>query len=90
MGTLHDDYNLYRNNPDPWDFTHPWCEERKRALTLAILPRRHFHRVFEPGCSIGNLTTLLVDRCDEIIASDLVDTAVNYARARTSHRQRAS
>ncbi|OQM78794.1 hypothetical protein B0E55_05250 [Rhodococcus sp. 66b] len=25
---------------------------RKRALTLAIRPRRHFHRVFEPGCSI--------------------------------------
>jgi hypothetical protein len=22
------------------------------ALTLAIRPRRHFHRVFEPGCSI--------------------------------------
>lgn len=49
---------------------------------MAILPRQHFPRIFEPGCSIGNLTTLLVDGRDEIIASDLVDAAVDHARAR--------
>jgi SAM-dependent methyltransferase len=84
VGALDDDYfhHMYRHNPDPWDFTNRWYEERKRALTMAILPRQHFTRIFEPGCSIGNLTMLLVDRCDEIIASDLVDAAVDYARAR--------
>jgi len=38
---------------DPWGFTHRWYERRKRALTLASLPRERFARAFEPGCSVG-------------------------------------
>ncbi len=72
--------HMYRRSPDPWGFGHRWYEERKRALTLAILPRQRFRRAFEPGCSIGNLSTLLTDRCDHIVASDIVDRAVDLTR----------
>ncbi|MBT2275369.1 class I SAM-dependent methyltransferase [Rhodococcus enclensis] len=75
---------MYHHNTDPWDFTHRWYEERKRALTMAILPRPHFRGIFEPGCSIGTLTALLVDRGEQTLASDLVDAAVTEARKRLS------
>jgi SAM-dependent methyltransferase len=86
MGVVNDAYfeRMYRDREDPWGFTDRWYEERKRALTMAMLPCRRFRRVFEPGCSIGNLTALLVDRWDEILASDIVDAALHRARERLS------
>ncbi len=70
---------------DPWGFTDRWYERRKRAVTLAALPRDRFGRAFEPGCSIGVLTELLAARCDDVLATDVSDTAVTRARARTKH-----
>ncbi len=69
---------------DPWGFIDRWYELRKRALTMASLPRQHFGRVFEPGCSIGMLTELLAPRCDDLLATDVSALAVERARSRTS------
>ncbi|MET9487068.1 SAM-dependent methyltransferase [Nocardia sp. NPDC006630] len=73
---------LYARSADPWQFTTRWYEQRKRALTLAALPRPHYRSCFEPGCGIGVLTQELVSRCDRIVATDIVDDALRRAAAR--------
>ena len=88
MTRLPEDYftRMYAENPDPWGFVDRWYEHRKRALTMGILPRNRFHKAFEPGCSIGTLTELLASRCDHLLATDIVDTALDAARERlTGH-----
>lgn len=82
--TLPDDYfhGLYDASADPWGFTDRWYEERKRALTLAALPERRYATAFEPGCSIGVLTSGLAARCDDLLASDVSTVALAAAAAR--------
>ena len=84
MRRLPDTYfaDMYAQNPDPWDFDKRWYERRKRALTIAMLPRERFRHAFEPGCSIGTLTEVLAARCDRVTATDVVDEALSSARAR--------
>lgn len=73
---------LYARSADPWQFTTRWYEKRKRALTLASLPRPRYRSAFEPGCGIGVLTQELASRCDRIVATDIVDDALRGAAAR--------
>jgi hypothetical protein len=74
----------YARDPDPWGFASQWYEGRKYALTLAALPRSRYRRGFEPGCSIGVLTTGLAARCDYLLAADGVDAALDQARLRVA------
>ncbi|WKZ86471.1 nodulation S family protein [Ralstonia pickettii] len=73
---------LYLHSDDPWQLRARWYEQRKRAIVVASLPHPRFQRVFEPGCSIGELSAELALRCDELIACDSQPTAVATARAR--------
>jgi len=73
---------LYAANDDPWSFTERWYERRKRALTIAALPHARYSRAFEIGCSIGNLTAELADRCDTLVSVDTAAAAVATARTR--------
>lgn len=73
---------LYAAAPDPWDFGGRWYESRKRAVTMASLPRRRFRRVFEPGCSVGLLSELLAARCDELLCGDISAAAALASRTR--------
>lgn len=73
---------LYDSSGDPWGFRDRWYEQRKRALTLALLPAPHYGRVFEPGCSIGVLTCELAPRCDSLLATDVAQSAVAATRER--------
>jgi SAM-dependent methyltransferase len=73
---------MYAASPDPWGFRDRWYEQRKYALTLAALTRPRYRSAFEPGCSIGVLTARLALRCDHLLAVDLVESAVDQARAR--------
>ncbi|MEP6648363.1 MAG: class I SAM-dependent methyltransferase [Lapillicoccus sp.] len=75
---------MYAANPDPWGFATRWYEQRKYALTLAALTRARYQSAFEPGCSIGVLTAQLAQRCDRLLAVDLVDAAVRQARHRVA------
>jgi len=73
---------LYASSEDPWSFTERWYEARKRALTIAALPHARYSRAFEIGCSIGNLTAELADRCDTLVSVDTAAAAVATARTR--------
>ncbi|WP_406238619.1 class I SAM-dependent DNA methyltransferase [Nocardia sp. NBC_01009] len=74
--------DMYARDSDPWGFTTRWYEQRKRALTLAALPKPHYRYAFEPGCSIGNLSAELTTRCDRLVCTDVVAQALDSAKAR--------
>lgn len=73
---------VYDGAADPWGFTDRWYEERKRAVTLAALPQRRYAAAYEPGCSLGVLTSDLAGRCDALLAADLSPVALAAARRR--------
>ena len=73
---------LFRTNSDPWGFRTRWYERRKRALTLACLPRPRYASGYEPGCANGELAAALAERCDRLLCSDFVPEAVALARQR--------
>ncbi len=75
---------LHAQHDDPWRVHVSRYERSKRAVTLATLPRRHYRRVFEPGCSIGELSAALAPRCGKLLAADVSATAVRAARRRLS------
>lgn len=75
---------LYATCADPWGFTNRWYEQRKRTLTLALLPEPRYRSAYEPGCSIGVLTRDLATRCDRLLATDAAPAAVSAARRRTA------
>lgn len=77
---------LYAASDDPYVTRERWYEARKRAVLLAALPQARFRRAYEPGCGIGELTLALSHRCDELLASDFSDHAVELARKRTEAR----
>lgn len=75
--------DLYRTDPDPWRLGTSSYETRKRALTVASLPRPgRYERGFEPACAGGELTALLAERCDRLWVSDPVETAIERVSAR--------
>jgi len=78
----------YLRHDDPWGFTSRWYEKRKRALTLAILPEERYETALELGCSIGVLTAELATRCDDLLAIDVSQAAVDRARARVGEGAR--
>ncbi|MGB0100044.1 MAG: bifunctional PIG-L family deacetylase/class I SAM-dependent methyltransferase [Nocardioides sp.] len=74
--------SVHRGQADPWGVDHHWYEQRKRAVTLALLPRARFTRTLEIGCSVGALTADLADRSDRVVAVDSSAAAVVAARRR--------
>lgn len=72
----------YRVADDPWSYRTSHYERSKYCRTLAVLSRQRYGDVFEPGCSIGELTAMLAPRCDRLLATDLSPTAVTRARNR--------
>ena len=75
---------LYSRRDDPWGFESRWYEWRKRALTMASLPRERYETALEIGCSLGLLTVQLAARCDSVLAVDIARAAVDAARVRTA------
>lgn len=73
---------LFQESDDPWAFKKRWYERRKRALTLAALPRERYASVFEPGCANGELSADLATRCDRLLVCDTSRSAVELARQR--------
>ena len=73
---------LYRSDPDPWEFATSFYETRRYEIAIAALPRPRFRRAFEPACANGELTWRLAGRCDAVIALDCSETAVARARGR--------
>lgn len=80
--------SFYEGKADPWGFESRWYEERKRAVTLASLPRRHFRAGLEIGCSTGVLTEALVERCGTVLGVDIAEAPLAAARRRLGDRAR--
>ncbi|MGS0683573.1 PIG-L family deacetylase [Nakamurella sp. GG22] len=76
--------DFYTGGDDPWGFESRWYERRKRALTVASLPRERFASAFEPGCAIGVLTAELAERCDRLLATDIAAAPLERAKRRLS------
>jgi SAM-dependent methyltransferase len=74
---------MYAAAADPWGFGDRWYEQRKYAISLALLPAARYRAAFEPGCSVGVLTRLLAGRCDALLSCDLAAAAVHAAAGRT-------
>lgn len=73
---------MFASNDDPWQFRQRWYEQRKRALTLAMLPKARYLHGFEPGCANGELAAALATRCDRLSVSDGAPRAVELAAQR--------
>lgn len=78
---------IYQREADPWRFASSWYERRRYEITIALLPDERYGRAFEPGCSIGELTRRLSERCDSVVSWDASATAVAAARLTCEHRQ---
>lgn len=75
---------LFESNDGPWQMKQRWYEARKRALTLACLPRARCESGYEPGCADGELSAGLAERCDRLLISDGAAAAVALAQRRAS------
>ncbi len=74
--------HVYAASADPWSFESSAYERAKYSATLAALPRAHYDRAFEVGCSIGVLTAQLARRCGQLLAVDVAEAALALARKR--------
>lgn len=74
--------DVYATTSDPWRLDERWYEQRKYAITIAMLPKPRYRSAFEPGCSVGVLTELLAARCDALLATDVAQAALDTARTR--------
>ncbi|AQA01929.1 SAM-dependent methyltransferase [Mycobacterium sp. MS1601] len=75
---------IYAEADDPFQLSTRWYEQRKYAITLSLLPQPRYRHAFEPGCSIGTFTELLVQRCDHVTAIDVASAALESAAARVA------
>jgi hypothetical protein len=73
---------IYSESEDPWQLGGRWYEQRKYAITLALLPYRRYRHAFEPGCSIGVLTEQLTTRCDHVTSTDIASAALDATHRR--------
>jgi len=75
---------MYERSPDPWSLATRWYDRRKYDLTVAALPKARYRSAFEPGCSVGELSTRLAARCDRLLSCDRESSATSSAAARLS------
>jgi SAM-dependent methyltransferase len=72
----------YAAQRDPWRYETSAYEHAKYERTLAAIGDERVASAFEAGCSIGVFTALLAERCDELLAADFAQAAVDAARER--------
>ena len=74
--------DLYARSGDPWSFETSEYERKKYERTLGVLGDHRFRRAMEVGASIGVFTEMLAPLCDELVAVDTSEKAVEAARRR--------
>lgn len=82
--SLQPDYfeQMYRQDPDPWDFETSDYEAQKYQTTIKALPKNRYSNALEIGGSIGVLTEKLALHCDSLLSIDVSETAQQKAIAR--------
>ena len=78
--------DVYADSADPWGMAERWYEQRKYAITMAMLPDQRYRHAFEPGCSIGMLTERLLARCDHVTSYDVAQAALDTTSGRLGKR----
>ena len=74
---------MYAGSGDPWQLSARWYEQRKYAITLAMLPDRPVPASpSNRAARSATLTAELARRCDHVTAVDVADAAVRGADAR--------
>lgn len=81
---------LYAASDDPWHFRDSAYEREKYDATMAALPARIFQNGLEAGCSIGELTARLAQRCRCLLGIDIVEAPLRAARARCTGMKHVS
>lgn len=76
----------YIASPDPWGYETDAYELGKYARTLASLPDRRITSAVEIGCSNGELTRRLAERCVNLLSFDFSTEAVRLARRKIAGR----
>lgn len=79
---------LYRKDADPYRSRTSWYERRKRDVALASLAAERYVRAWDAACGPGDLAVDLLDRCDDLLATDVSTTAVGIAEGRLQGRGR--
>jgi SAM-dependent methyltransferase len=72
---------LYARDPDPWGFETSEYEAHKFDATIAALDPP-YASALEVGCANGALTERLAERCETLLAVDVVESVLARARAR--------
>lgn len=73
---------MYARSKDPWNYERREYERAKYERTIATLNDREFDRALDVGCSIGVLTRMVAQRCQELVAVDTSALAVQRAQRR--------
>lgn len=76
-------WDTFYEPTDPFHFDGNPREALKYERTLALCGPGPFERALELGCGEGAFTEILAPRCNELVAVDISDVAVQRAAART-------
>jgi SAM-dependent methyltransferase len=66
---------------DPWDLDASELDQRRYERQLELLADRRYRRALEIGCASGSFTRRLAPLCDELVALDISERAIELARA---------
>jgi len=81
LGARHWERN-YGKGPDPFGFEVADRAHVHHERIVAALAGRRYGRAFEAGCGEGALSQLLAPLCDELLAVDISQVAIDRARTR--------
>ena len=77
--------SIFSETQDPWETTTSAAEAERFAVTFATLDAagvERFSSAVELGCAEGIFSERIAPRCDELLALDFSEVALNRARAR--------
>ena len=77
---------LYNKTIDPWQFRTSSYEKEKYEKTVASIPASKYKCGIEAGCSIGELSRLIGERCQQFYGIDISEAAIDEARKRNADR----
>ena len=80
--------NFYSNKEDPFNIDTPY-EAAKYAHSLELLKARRFKRALEVGAAEGVFSEMLVPYCENLLAVDVAESAVERAQTRLSKFENA-
>jgi predicted TPR repeat methyltransferase len=73
---------IFASDEDPWDLATSDYERRKFDRTIRALDDRRYASALEIGCAHGVLTQRLHQLCDQLLAIDISQTALDLAQQR--------